>query len=163
MITVAMIIPMSMAPMALPNFMWRRAATREPVHAPVPGSGMPTKRTRPQNPNFSICPLFLSAFCRIQTANFPSPGMRSMTFRIFSMSSRMNGIGSRLPITQMGMARRIGTFKRAGDAASSPPRSSRIGIMEMIKMITSPDTFPPSREASPCTRVSVITYPHFSV
>ena len=22
--------------MALPNFMWRRAATREPVHAPVP-------------------------------------------------------------------------------------------------------------------------------
>lgn len=71
--------------------------------------------------------------------------------------------GSRFPITQMGMARRIGTFKRAGDAASSPPRSSRIGIMEMIKMITSPDTFPPSREASPCTRVSVITYPHFSV
>ena len=32
--------------------MCRRPATREPVHAPVPGSGMPTKSTRPQKSYF---------------------------------------------------------------------------------------------------------------
>lgn len=57
---------------------------------------------------------------------------------------------------QMGMALKIGTFKRAGEAANRPPRSSRMGIMEMIKIMISPDTLPPKAAVSPCTSESVI-------
>lgn len=59
---------------------------------------------------------------------------------------------------QSGIARVIGTFKSAGEAARSPPRSSRIGIMEMMKMMASFDTFPPRRAVRPCTIVSVIVF-----
>ena len=40
-------------------------ATIAPVHAPVPGSGMPTNKTSPQKPYFSIEDLFLSTFLHI--------------------------------------------------------------------------------------------------
>ena len=43
---------------------------------------------------------------------------------------------------QMGTARSIGTFRKAGEAARSPPLSSRIGIIEIIKTIASPESFP---------------------
>ncbi len=62
---------------------------------------------------------------------------------------------------QMGIARRMGTFKRAGEAANSPPLSSNMGIMEMMKIIISPETFPPKAAVSHCTRESVISGPHF--
>ena len=34
------------------------AAIKHPVHAPVPGSGIPTNKTKPQNPYFSIRTFF---------------------------------------------------------------------------------------------------------
>ena len=48
-ITVAMQIPMMTAGNAFLNFTPRSAAMSEPVHAPVPGSGIPTNNTSPQN------------------------------------------------------------------------------------------------------------------
>ena len=52
MITDASAIPSSTAGNAFLNFMPSSAASREPVHAPVPGSGIPTNSTRPQNSLF---------------------------------------------------------------------------------------------------------------
>ena len=46
-------IPQIMATIAFLNFMPSRAAKSAPVHAPVPGSGMPTKIISPQNSPFS--------------------------------------------------------------------------------------------------------------
>ena len=49
MITDAMHTPTTIAPKAFFQSMPRRDATRAPVQAPVPGSGIPTKSTNPQN------------------------------------------------------------------------------------------------------------------
>ena len=68
MMTVAIMIPKRIAGKDLRIFIWRRDATREPVQAPVPGRGIPTKSTSPQKPYFSTCPLCLSAFFRSQMA-----------------------------------------------------------------------------------------------
>ena len=56
MITDAMHTPTTIAPKAFFQSMPRRDATRAPVQAPVPGSGIPTKSTSPQN-----SPAFLQA------------------------------------------------------------------------------------------------------
>ena len=47
-------MPMTTAGNAFLNFIPKSAAISEPVHAPVPGSGIPTNNTRPQNSYFSI-------------------------------------------------------------------------------------------------------------
>ena len=60
-----------------------------------------------------------------------------------------------------GIALKTGTFKRAGEAARSPPLSSKMGIMEMMKIIISPETFPPRAEVSHCTNESVMDEPRF--
>ena len=73
-----------------------------------------------------------------------------------SIKSRIKGIGRIFPIMQIGMARRMGMFKRAGEAAKSPPRSSKIGTMEIRKIMASLETFPPSAAVSHCTNESVI-------
>ena len=45
-------------------------AINDPVHAPVPGSGIPTNNTNPKYPNFSICPFLFSTFLSSQSAIF---------------------------------------------------------------------------------------------
>ena len=44
---------------------------------------------------------------------------------------------------QIGIARQVGIFKNAGPAARIPPLSSRIGIIEIIKIISSLAALPP--------------------
>lgn len=55
--------------------------------------------------------------------------------KILSIKSNMNGRGSRLPMTQIGKAYSQFTLSRL--AAMSPPRSSRMGISDTIKIMTS--------------------------
>ena len=47
----------------------------------------------------------------------------------------MNGIGSKLPITQIGKAILKSTFKNL--AANKPPRNSRRGVIDIKKIINS--------------------------
>lgn len=53
-IIVASINPHIIAGNDFLNFISRREAIKEPVHAPVPGSGIPTNRTKPRNSYFLI-------------------------------------------------------------------------------------------------------------
>ena len=62
------------------------------------------------------------------------------------MNSKMKGIGMIFPIMQMGIAFRIGTPR--DQATRRPPLSSRMGIMEMMKITTSLDTYCPRVEAN---------------
>jgi hypothetical protein len=88
----------------------------------------------------------------------PRPGIASMMISIFSIRRRMKGIGRRLPRMQRGIARRIGTFKRAGDAARRPPLSSRMGIIEMMKMMVSPEILPLSAAITLFIKFVVMIY-----
>ena len=103
-----------------------RAAINAPVQAPVPGSGIPTNATNPQNSYFSILALWLIAFF----SSFSTTGFNLFVpfiqSKIFVIRSRIKGIGSRFPMIPTGIARHIGIFRNAGPAASSPPRNSRI-------------------------------------
>ena len=104
------------------------AATREPVHAPVPGSGSRTNRKRPQNalrcilslvPELSgevsesekvvssdavSVPIFLLFFIAFFLTHF-TMGLkilnRSIKFKIWGISSKINGTGNRFPIAAM--------------------------------------------------------------
>ena len=53
-IILAIKIPIIVAIKAFFLFISNTEAIKHPVHAPVPGNGIPTKSTRPQNPYFSI-------------------------------------------------------------------------------------------------------------
>lgn len=57
------------------------------------------------------------------------------------------------PITQMGIARRSGSFKR--DAARRPPLHSRMGRREIMKTTTSFDTCCPNVLVKSVTRESI--------
>ena len=108
-----------------------KEATKEPVHAPVPGSGIPTNKTSPQNSYRFIWSLFPIALL----SSFSISGQNNFVFfnhlKICLMKSRINGIGIKFPIIQITIACVIGIFKSV--AKSSPPRSSRIGTIETKK------------------------------
>ena len=54
MMTVAISTPIRIGRIAFFQSISRIVAIREPVQAPVPGSGMPTKSSRPRNSTFRI-------------------------------------------------------------------------------------------------------------
>ena len=80
-----------------------RRAKSAPTSAPVPGSGMPTKRTRPQQAYFRTRLLFFSAFFSIHKAIFAKCFVVFIHARIFLMNSRMKGMGSMFPMIERGM------------------------------------------------------------
>ena len=93
-LTVAMMMPARMTPREtapVVDFqpMFSKDAARVPVHAPVPGRGMPTKSSRAINRPLRLavatyfCPAF-SPFCRILAKRFPIMGLvlpQRSTFR----------------------------------------------------------------------------------
>ncbi len=132
-----------MAGNAFLNRIPKSAAISAPVHAPVPGSGIPTKIRSPQNSYFSMLALLLMAFVSSFSTmglNFFVPFIQS---KILVINSNIKGIGNRLPIMQIGTACHFCTSKKGGPAASSPPLSSKIGTIEIIKTISFLLTFPP--------------------
>ena len=76
------------------------AAIRHPVQAPVPGNGIPTKRTNPQKPYFSIFPYFCSTFLSSQSTNLLK--QPTLLVRILSIIDLINqsikGTGNIFPI-----------------------------------------------------------------
>ena len=109
-------------------------ATRAPVHPPVPGSGTATKTNRPHFLCFSTEALLAFAlFSKCSTSFLIRVFFK--TEKILSINKSMNGNGNRFPSTQIGKAYSRFTFNRL--AAISPPRSSKIGISDTMKMMTS--------------------------
>ena len=129
---------------------------RLPVQAPVPGSGTPTKSNNPRNSNFRIFAAFSpSALLRSQRAIlFIQPILQfSIQSRTFSIKRRMKGMGTILPRIQTPIADHMGMLRR--EAAIRPPRSSRMGIMEIIKT-TSIGGSPPRRSVNFSASASVV-------
>ena len=114
------------------NFIPRSAAIRDPVHAPVPGRGIPTNNTSPQNSYFSIW-----SFCRIALDSSLSTSGLNVFVPFIQLNtgvirSKINGTGMIFPIMQSGIA--VDTFTpRIGPATSSAPRrSSRSEIRSLL-------------------------------
>ena len=134
MITPAVRTPSVIGTMASFSFIRRPDATKAPVQPPVPGSGTATKTNKPHFLCFSTEALLAFAFFSKCSTNF----LIRVFFRkkkILSMNKSMNGIGKRFPSTQIGKAYSRFTFNRL--AAISPPRSSKIGISDTMKMMIS--------------------------
>ena len=160
MITVARQMPAKTAGNAFLNLISSKEAIKDPVQAPVPGNGMPTKRSRPINSYFFIVSLFPIDFCSSRSIFGFSHRVRFSRSKIGVINNRINGTGIIFPITQRNTALIIGIFKSA--AATRPPLSSRIGTMEMIKTIISFDTTPSRFVVNHVINASVILlFPFF--
>ena len=117
------------------TFMSIIAAMREPVHAPVPGRGMATKRNRPQKAYFftvSILPMarFSSRVTRLSSQRL---FVRSQA-KIFLMNTMINGTGTRFPMIATGIAHQKG--RPCATAIGIAPRSSTTGTMEIRNVMT---------------------------
>lgn len=115
-------------------FILRPDATKAPVHPPVPGNGTATKTNNPHFLCFSTEELLAFAFFSKCSTNFLIRVFFNAE-KILSMNKSINGIGKRLPKTQIGNAYSKFTFSKL--AAMRPPRSSKIGSKDTINMITS--------------------------
>jgi len=112
------------------------AATRAPVHAPVPGSGIATRIISPQNSYLRTTSLFLSAFRSIICTILLS---LSDFFRIQEnislVKTTRKGTGSRLPSTAINVACQIGS-----PAIPAPygiaPRSSITGTIAITNVLS---------------------------
>ena len=98
MITDASNTPQMIAGNALRNFTPTREAISAPVHAPVPGSGIPTNSKSPQNSYFSIWSLFFIALASIRSTKGFKCFVPFIQLKIGVISNRINGIGIRFPI-----------------------------------------------------------------
>ncbi len=134
MIMPAVNTPKMMGGSASFSLMRKAEATSAPVQPPVPGNGTATNTKSPSFLCFATDSLFaLAFFSKCSTIFFSRVFFK--TAKILSINSNMNGRGSRLPMTQIGKAYSQFTLSRL--AAMSPPRSSRMGISDTIKIIIS--------------------------
>ena len=102
--TVAIIMPQKIAREDFLISISRRDAISDPVHAPVPGSGIPTNSISPQNSYFFTWSLFLIAL----SSNFITSPRKSFVFfktlKICLINNRINGIGIIFPTIHSGIA-----------------------------------------------------------
>ena len=98
MITDAMHTPTTIAPKAFFQSMPRRDATRAPVQAPVPGSGIPTKSTSPQNSYLLIRSLLLIAFF----SSFSTSGRKRRVLRSYAKIGRAYTEGGEVTVLRDG-------------------------------------------------------------
>ena len=93
--------PMQASTLVLKSISSRLAAS-VPVHAPVPGTGMPTNNSSAQNrPRpalaFSFSPPLWPLF-RHQLKNLPMTGLSAPHYSTLRAKKKMNGTGSMLPM-----------------------------------------------------------------
>ena len=86
--------------------MSRMLAARVPVHAPVPGMGMPTNSSRARKRPFllAFCLSFSPAMCPFSRHQVKKGPMKRLSFphsSTFLAKKKMTGTGSMLPTTQM--------------------------------------------------------------
>ena len=113
----------------------RREAISAPVQAPVPGRGIPTNSKSPRNSYFLIWSLFPIALFSSFVIRPLNVFVFFIHLKICRIKSRINGIGTIFPTIQIGSAFAADIFSK--EAARRPPRSSRIGIMEMMNKANS--------------------------
>ena len=115
----------------------RMEAARAPVHAPVPGRGIPTKSNKAQK--IPLSPAAFSNFCpplwplfRHQLKKPPMTGFFAPQVRIWRAKKKIRGTGRRFPITPMRSAVHKGIpFAMAKGMA---PRNSTSGTIEIRKV-----------------------------
>nr|AIF26451.1 hypothetical protein [uncultured bacterium fosmid pJB23D10] len=127
-IIVAITIPTSSAAIAFLISISSKAAMSEPIHAPVPGIGIPTNNTSPRNSPFESAELFFIALASSFSISLWKSFVFPIHLNIFLMKRRIKGIGIIFPTTQIGIATLISKFKNL--ATNNPALSSRIGIIE---------------------------------
>ena len=153
-ITVAKRIPKKIASEDFLMSTFNKDAIKAPVHAPVPGSGIPTNNNNPRNSNFLIVSLFPIALF----SSFSTRPRKSFVFfinlKICTINNKINGIGIIFPMIQIGIAFAASILSR--DAASSPPLSSKIGNIEMIKITASAEMYGDRFSVNHCTKTSII-------
>ena len=135
MMIAAKMIPIKIARDAFLISNSNKEAIREPVHAPVPGSGIPTNSNRKINSPFSTPLDFFAAL----SSNLYTKFFKILCFfinsKIFLINNRINGIGRIFPRIQIIFAYINGTFSK--DAIISPPRNSIRGSIDTRKIKTS--------------------------
>ena len=109
-------------------------AASVPVHAPVPGSGIPTNRssaTKSPLPAFScsFCPPF-SPFSRQKRKNLPITGLSAPHSSTRLAKRYINGTGTIFPITATIYACRSGRLTPGSWEYGIAPRSSISGTIE---------------------------------
>lgn len=107
-------------------------ARKHPVQAPLPGSGIATKSIMPQKPYFSIVLFFFKVFSLSREIKWPNFLKRDRKFRIASIMNRTKGITSTLAAMHTKNALKGEMFNN--EAAMRPPRSSKIGRSEIMKI-----------------------------
>jgi len=116
------------------NFIFIRDAAKAPVHAPVPGRGIPTNMISPIFLYFSIWDILLLPFSSSLSTSLTSFVLRIQS-KIFLIKRRIKGIGRMVPAAQIrkaGMRSSPNTL-----AAKIPPRSSTRGIILIINTVNS--------------------------
>lgn len=135
-----MIIPAIKTPIQIPiiaslNFILRIEAAIEPVHAPVIGRGIPTKRASPRILYFSIIPVLLLVLSNNLWSSLPE----NLNFiKNFVIDSKKRSIGMAISIllmTQIIKALNTGNLKMV-IAIGIPPLSSEIGSIDIIAATT---------------------------
>jgi len=97
--------------------------------------GMATKMSRPNVLYFSICANLLLPLASMRSTSFTKRVLRIQS-KILLIKSRMNGVGKMVPMKQISMAGNKSTPSIF--AATRPPRSSMMGIMERMNTVSSP-------------------------
>lgn len=115
-------------------------AINAPVHAPVPGNGIPTKIIRPKYAYFLIVSFFSSAFLSHQETIFLK-GVLFKNLKIIFIKNNTNGIGSIFPKNAMKNVGKKSIPRRY--PVIIPPLNSITGNNETRNTIVSFDNISP--------------------
>ena len=130
----AVITPPVIAASASRNLKSRKLAISAPVHAPVPGRGIATKRNSPKLAYFVTFSLFFSTLRSRNSGNHESAFVFYSQLHTGVISHSINGTGSRFPITDT-INEGISGISSA-NATGTAPLSSIIGSIEIISIYT---------------------------
>ena len=155
MMTVAISTPRRIGTIAFFQSISRIVAIKDPVHAPVPGRGIPTNSKSPQNSPYFIPTLFFWPLLSIHSA-MPCRGVFFIHPSTFLRRMRMNGTGSTFPMMQIGTATQSLTPRSA--ATIRPPLHSRIGNRDTIKTTSSAGMNCPRFDANHVASVFVMGF-----
>ena len=133
----------------------RREAISAPVQAPVPRKrGFPTNSKSPRN-SYLLNLVTLSHSSVFQLCDQTSERLCFFIhLKICRIKSRINGIGIIFPTIQIGSAFAADIFSK--EAARRPPRSSSIGIIEMMNTAPSGEINCARWCENHCTSTSIV-------
>ena len=152
----ALIIPSKIETIAFFTLNPKSAAIMDPVHAPVPGIGIATNKKSPNFLYLSMSLLLLSAFSSNLYINLENLVLFRNSNTFFTKSN-IKGTGMILPKMHIIIA--IFQFTPNKLAAIIPPLSSKIGIIDIIKIINSGVTLLYKKSTMPFNKCSKLLPP----